>query len=61
MPLFAQVTLEYEKSSKSSIPERARTALDLLKTMEIDALTPREAMNFLYELAELAEDWEKDI
>ena len=61
MPLFARVPLVYENSSRSTIPEGVKSALELLKTTEIDALTPREAINFLYELVELVDDGEQSI
>ena len=58
MPLFAQVPLGHEKSSTSPISEGAESALERIRKTEIDALTPREAMNLLYELAELVNDLE---
>jgi len=58
MPLFAQVPLGHEKSSISPISEGAKSALETIRKTEIDALTPREAMNLLYELAELVNDLE---
>jgi len=61
MPLFAQVPLVSENPSRSTIPEGVKSALELLKTTEIDALTPREAMNILYELVELVDDEEQPI
>ena len=58
MPLFAQVPLGHEKPSTSPISEGAKSALEIMRKTEVDALTPREAMNLLYELAELVNDLE---
>jgi DNA mismatch repair protein MutS len=58
MPLFAQVPSVPENPSTVSISVGAKSALETIRKTEIDALTPREAMNLLYELAELVNDLE---
>lgn len=61
MPLFAHAAPAMAEPAPAPLDPGAAAVLDQLRALDPDALTPREALDLVYNLAELAKGDASDV